>query len=153
MKRIISIIFLLSIMSIMTFDSLAGNSYGGWMFREGNRCTQGMRVGQINKDIKRLYKNDEARSVDVLSLPAGSTITVYDDKEGRWWKDDWAEITVKKNFLGWICVETFEKSGWYGPNQEIYVTYHKMTSKGNLDGKVSFVRYYFPPVYYNLNTY
>jgi len=91
----------------------------------------------------RICKNDEARSLRVENLPQGSEIEVYDNPDCNV-GDDWAKITTNRSSLApgnsYITVNSFEENG----NWENYkIDYHYQD--GNLDGKVSCVKYSIPP--------
>jgi len=120
---------------------------------EGNYGSQDF-VCQINafqktefsfKDSRNYYKctNDEARSLVLNNVRAGTTITVYDTSDANT-KDDWTTIYVKKTSARQV-IGTFERSF---QNEYVKVTYHKAIGKDGwfkyykpgLDGKVSRIK-------------
>lgn len=83
--------------------------------------------------------NDEARSVKLVQVPAGSVIRVYDHPEGRT-NDDYTVITVLSDITGSEVISTFESSY---TNTYVRVEFHR---HNGLDGKVSRVQYTFGPL-------
>ncbi len=107
------------------------------IFYEGNGCSQDIvkSYGKDNVDGK-ISPNDEARSVNLIQVPAGTTIMVYDSPDAKE-NDDFATIVIKKRVFD-FCIRTFEAS-IYTDNVEM--TY---TRKNGLDGKVSYVKIHYP---------
>lgn len=77
--------------------------------------------------------NDHARSCTV-SGSAGIRFIVYDSPQGHT-RDDWTEITLKKEVSGYY-IDTFEKRQGGGVYEDEYIRmeYHR---DNGLDGKVS----------------
>lgn len=150
-KQLIRICIIISLLIMIANSIVLASNYGGFTFYDKNGChgkVEGKVIRYPGGYMSAWIDNDDARSLLVGVLPAGSYIRVHDDGKASKTKDDWAEIWVTKTTENFICIGSFETSGWYGPNSEIYVRYHRETSKGNLDGKVSSLRYYFPSEYY-----
>ena len=82
-------------------------------------------------------QNDEARSMRICEGKRGTKLTVYDNGDCKT-SDDWAVLTINRNFHDCIKVDTFEDDAIYGPNNEIYVDYG---TSGNLDGKISCLKF------------
>lgn len=104
-------------------------------FYEDNRCG-GDQVGHttdapgqsINLTNRPGWTNDEARSVKLHTVRAGTVITVYDDSDGKL-DNDWTRIIVKRDCN--YCIGTFEQQ--YDDNS-VRILHHHVD---NLDGKVS----------------
>ncbi|HEY0372500.1 MAG TPA: M12 family metallo-peptidase [Thermoanaerobaculia bacterium] len=73
--------------------------------------------------------NDEARSMRMHNIRAGTTLTLFDSPDGLR-SDDWVEITALRNITTKI-IPTFEKSF---SDPDVRVLYRR---KDGLDGKVS----------------
>jgi hypothetical protein len=106
-------------------------------FWEGNGCTQDQ-VGwfsaaslptTIPNTSGSGWVNDEARSMLLTNIKAGTVIRVYDNGSGST-SDDWAEIRVNRNIES-RCVYSFQLS-----NQDADFTLNVHYRDG-LDGKVS----------------
>jgi len=80
--------------------------------------------------------NDEARSVKLIEVPAGSEIKVYDNPDGST-GDDYTVIKVLSDIAGSYIVHSFESS-----YSDSYVTV-QFHSHNGLDGKVSRAVYSF----------
>ncbi|MDC0708690.1 hypothetical protein POL68_09440 [Stigmatella sp. ncwal1] len=78
------------------------------------------------------WVNDEARSMMLFRVDAGTIIRVYDSPSGSH-SDDWAEITLKR-YVSELCISSFE---YASPNDDYSLRY---CDEGNLDGKVSQAR-------------
>ncbi|ELU8564823.1 metallophosphoesterase family protein [Vibrio parahaemolyticus] len=110
-------------------------------FYEGNGGSQnivctipGNKSQEVNfKNDSYGCDNDEARSVVLSSMHAGTVIEVTDDPNGGH-HDDYAVIHVKKDLLGSYTVDTFERSDMH--NEQVTVYYYS-TGDNKLDGKVS----------------
>jgi hypothetical protein len=109
---------------------------GTLSFREDNGCLQDF-VGSLTDRSGNLvrfpdndsFDNDEARSVQLTNVKAGTIIRVYDDSSGST-ADDWTQIFVK-TAAGSVCLGTFQLSS---DTPSMKVDYHAVD---NLDGKVS----------------
>lgn len=79
--------------------------------------------------------NDEARSVVLIGVLAGTTIKIFNEKNGDP-GDDWTEIYVKKDipYGTSVIVNSFEDSYTY--DEYINVT---SIDHGTIDGKVSYI--------------
>jgi hypothetical protein len=115
-----------------------------WLFFEGNHCSQNVvgsmwtpDHGKFRDNIKKLgwFVNDEARSVLINKGRKGQRLVVKDDPSGGN-SDDYADMTIKKNFNGAYCVGTFETNY---EDATVKIVYHR---KNGLDGKVSYVSNY-----------
>jgi hypothetical protein len=112
---------------------------GVLVFNEGNGCTQDV-VGrttdaagqQINLRRTHGWENDEARSLRLNGVVAGTVIEIYDNSEARR-DDDYTIITVKRTTNGY-CVRTFESS-WEDADVRV-----EHRHDNGLDGKVSHIR-------------
>jgi hypothetical protein len=121
------------------WDGEDGMRPGGLVFREGNRCSQDI-IGEtnhfpgqrINLPRTHAWENDEARSLQLERVRAGTVIRVFDDAGGSR-DDDYTVIKVKAN-TNRHCIRTFERS-WQ--NSTVRVQFHR---HNGLDGKVSRVR-------------
>jgi len=109
---------------------------GSIRFMEGHNCTQEStgeasdKSGQSIKFSKTPgFKNDEAKSLQLIDVRAKAVIKVFDDPSGKT-SDDYTEITVKKPIRTY-CVGTFQKDL---DDEFVTVTHHK---HNGLDGKVS----------------
>lgn len=111
------------------------------IFQEGNDCWQNT-VGfldlsgnarTIDLTEKIGWANDEARSVSLTNVRAGTVITVFNESDGNINKD-YAEIIVKQDVPG-RCIGSFETSF---EDDQIKVDYHR--DNGDLDGKVSLIK-------------
>lgn len=116
------------------------NRRSGWMvFREGNRCSQDI-IGETNHfrgqriNLRRTHgwENDEARSLQLDRVRAGTVIRIFDDPGGGR-DDDYTVITVK-SITNRYCIRTFERSWEDGT---VRVQYRP---DNGLDGKVSHVQ-------------
>jgi len=106
-------------------------------FYEGNGCSQDIVATYGPKNAAgRIGKNDEARSLSLVQVPAGTRIFIYDSPDAKE-NDDFAFILVKKKTFEY-CIRTLEAS-IYTDNVEM--TY---TRKNGLDGKVSYVKIEYP---------
>ena len=111
---------------------------GTLTFREGNSCTEDTvgwmtdRSGSSATDgsTNGGFENDEARSLSLSNVKAGTIIRLYDSSSGSQ-SDDWTQIFVKSAFAG--CVNTFESDF---QSSAIVMDHHPVD---NLDGKVSLV--------------
>ncbi|SDC56423.1 hypothetical protein SAMN05660690_1923 [Geodermatophilus telluris] len=110
---------------------------GALVFFEDNGC-RGDVVGVWSEDddppVIRFnrtpgFRNDEARSLRIVDLPANTTIRLYDDSSGRR-SDDWVEITTRRHIREY-GVHSFERSY---EDSSVRVRYHP---RDDLDGKVS----------------
>ncbi|WP_430908143.1 hypothetical protein [Maribacter sp. 2-571] len=107
------------------------------VFYEGNGCDQDVVQSIGNKNFDgRAQKNDEARSVNLIQVPKGTVIKVYDNPKGKE-NDDFAIILVKKKIFNY-CIRTFEQS-IYSSNIEM-----NYTRKNGLDGKISKIVVHYP---------
>jgi hypothetical protein len=79
------------------------------------------------------YDNDDARSLRLDRVSAGTLITVYDNSRGRR-NDDFSEILVRSTTNAQQCVSTFEFANGTLSNATLQGRYRDF---GNLDGKVS----------------
>jgi hypothetical protein len=108
---------------------------GTMSFREDNGCLQDF-VGSLTDrsgNVVRFpdndsFDNDDARSLQLTNVKAGSIVRVYDNSDGST-ADDWTQIFVKTT--GSFCVGTFQLSS---DNASMKIDYHPVD---NLDGKVS----------------
>lgn len=108
---------------------------GGLSFREDNGCFEDF-VGSltdrsanvVNFTSNDAFTNDEARSLSLSSVRAGTIIRVYDNSAGST-SDDWTQIFVKSTTSA--CVGTFQSSF---ETSALRVEHHPVD---NLDGKVS----------------
>ena len=73
--------------------------------------------------------------MQICHAEKGTEVTVYDDPYLRRDKDDYAKMEALENIVGCQTIGTFERDTTYG---NVKVTYR---SGGNLDGKVSSMRY------------
>lgn len=73
--------------------------------------------------------NDEARSLTLRGVPAGTVVRLFDDPDGGR-GDDWTEIEVLRDVSARV-IGTFERST---SDADVRVTYHR---HNGLDGKVS----------------
>jgi hypothetical protein len=122
-------------------------------FKEGNGCTQDQ-VGWFTISASPYtipntsgsgWVNDEARSMDLFGMPAGTLIYVFNSPNDSRIKceapfmfcDDWTRLEVL-NPVSYKCVYSFQTSDPYG---DVDVQYH---SAGGLDGQVSRVEVYLP---------
>ena len=135
MRRFIPAFFL----AVLFSSSLA--LAGTIDFFEGNNGKQD-KIGTVSDESGRGYnlkdegapvKDDEARSVVLNVIKAGTTITVYDDAKGREGKSDYCIIEVLKDVQQYT-VSSFERTY---TDESVRVTYSK---EGGLDGKVSHIR-------------
>ncbi|ADO73113.1 hypothetical protein [Stigmatella aurantiaca] len=78
------------------------------------------------------WVNDEARSMMLFRVNAGTIIRVYNSPSGSH-TDDWAEITLKR-YVDELCIGSFESAS---PNADYSLRY---CDEGGLDGKVSQAR-------------
>jgi len=117
--------------------SIIGN--GLILFYEGNNgsqnlvCTLKVKMDRINfKNDSYGCDNDEARSLVLSYVKAGTRITIYDSPDAKT-NDDYTVITVKRS-IPYYRVNSFQ-----GNINDDYVkaTYHR---KNGLDGKVSYVK-------------
>lgn len=114
---------------------------GIYTLYEGNNGTQNQVIqlsSELPGDINLKYfngKNDEARSVGLLNIPANRTLIVFDDPNGGT-GDDYCEIHVKTATPSGVnvIVNSFQTSY---EDTYVKVTYH---SHNGLDGKVSHTR-------------
>ena len=134
------------IFTILFYINLIAEPY--LLFWEGNDATQD-RVCKIyltvsgniwktfNKDSFRGAgcDNDEARSMQICNAQKDTEIWVYDDGNLRDYTDDYAQIKVLENIIDCLTINTFERS--------IETPYVKVEYNygGNLDGKVSSMKY------------
>jgi hypothetical protein len=138
-KHLISLV----IFSLILFIFLASNSSpaqaGTIVLREGKGCSQDV-VKRLS-DTPEHYNlknfsgtNDEARSLELNSVEAGTKILVFDHPRGRR-SDDWSEIYVSK-FTPFRCVSSFEDSfGEAVDGDSVFgIEYHP---HNGLNGKVS----------------
>jgi len=118
-------------------------SAGEIRFMEGAKCTQNHKgetsdaPGQDINFKKEKYKkkgfdNDDAKSLALFNVRAGTRVRVYDDPDGKT-KDDWTDIIVKR-YVQELCVNSFER---VYENADVKVTWHE---NNGLDGKVSHVK-------------
>jgi hypothetical protein len=128
--------------------------YGRFIFYEGNSL-RGDVLGSVWDCNSQFYKlkelnisgvpNDEARSVRLLGVRAGTRLVVY-DSPGCSTDDDWAEVAVKTNVwdreVPSFTIPDYE-------DDEIVVVYHGVRNNG-LDGKVSCIEVRVECHYYNL---
>lgn len=105
---------------------------------EGNSAGQAI-VGQIEAWERGIYRlsdvgipNDEARSVVLRHIPAGTRLQFF-NSPGCGEDDDWGEI-VAKEYINERMIYTFEL---VYEDDEIYVAWN---NRGGLDGKVSCIR-------------
>jgi hypothetical protein len=120
------------------WDGEDGVRLGGLVFREGNRCSQDI-VGETNYfpgqrlNLRRthFWENEEARSLQLERVRAGTVIRVFDDSGGSK-DDDYAVITVKSN-TNRYCIRKFQTTS---ANSTVQVDYHR---HNGLDGKVSYI--------------
>jgi len=113
------------------------------VFYEGNGGSQNIvctlsrpEGGYTNFKNNRNCGNDEARSVKLIEVPAGSEIKVYDDPNGST-RDDYTVITVLSDITGSYVVDTFESSYSDG------IVRVQFNRHNGLDGKVSRAVYNF----------
>lgn len=109
---------------------------GQLSFREDNGCVEdfvgwltersGNLVNFTNNDA---FTNDEARSLSLSNVRAGTIIRVYDNSAGST-NDDWTQIFAKTNISS-TCVGTFQTSS---DTPSLRIDHHRVD---NLDGKVS----------------
>jgi hypothetical protein len=124
----------------MTLESILPteivSSAGVMKFMQGNNCTQDI-VGEtsdepgksINFKKTGEFTNDEARSVLLINVRAGTLLKVYDHPDGDM-DDDWTEIVLKKT-VSRYCIKSFEQTY---EDEAVKILYH---SHNGLDGKVS----------------
>ena len=114
---------------------------GNLSFWEGNNCSEDPVGGMTDRSGSFVtddltnggFDNDEARSLFLSGVKAGTIIRVYDDSSGSQ-NDDWTQIFAKSNVS--TCLGTFESSF---SNSSLRVDHHP---DDNLDGKVSLVTTY-----------
>lgn len=122
--------------------------YEGWNASQENICT--VSIDRIPfyamTDVKAWgCDNDEAKSMKLRNLPAGSVIELYDDP-GCGDHDDWVKITVLKARPGAddLIVGGFEGTGTWegsGPEPNSYRSeFHPDAGRHALHGKVSCAR-------------
>ncbi|CAO3638285.1 unnamed protein product [Cunninghamella echinulata] len=100
---------------------------------EGNNATQNIVATYNDGDHSgKVNPNDEARSMKLTNVRAGTKITVYDSKDGST-GDDYCVTRVKKQVSEYI-VGSFEQSV---DNDTVRVEFYR---NNGLDGKVSFIR-------------
>ncbi|HZI04137.1 MAG TPA: hypothetical protein VEZ71_08960, partial [Archangium sp.] len=118
----------------------SGGSFPVITFWEGNDCTQDQ-VGwypatslpmNIPNTSGSGWVNDEARSMRLFNIQAGTVIRVYDSSSGST-SAPWAEITVNR-FIANRCIYSFQVP-WCDADYKLDLRY-----RGTLDGKVSLVR-------------
>ena len=107
------------------------------IFYEGNNGTQDI-VAEFDYSYKgRLWPNDEARSVELINLPKGSYVVVYDQPSSNpsltKLTDDATVIRVVGDNSGYSRFSTFEMNL---ENDLFRMVYFR---KNGLDGKVSSV--------------
>ena len=122
--------------------SIRFGTQGSILLYEGNRGTQSLlcniryeghsRTINLKKDNLGC-ENDEARSLVLQNMPAGTSIFVYDSPSCSRQADDATQIRVKRNIDSYV-VNTFERS-----YEDRLVDVNYLTS-GNLDGKVSCIQ-------------
>ncbi|HKH45311.1 MAG TPA: RICIN domain-containing protein [Thermoanaerobaculia bacterium] len=108
---------------------------GQLSFREDNGCFADF-VGSLTDRSQNVanftsqpgFTNDEARSLSLSNVRAGTIIRVYDDSTGAT-SDDWTQIFAKSTVTA--CVGTFQSSF---EDASLRVEHHRVD---NLDGKVS----------------
>lgn len=107
---------------------------GQIVFYEGNGGSQDIVTTFSDNpgQDRRVNPNDEARSVKLLDVRAGTVISVFDAKNGSQ-TDDFCVIQVKRSSPEYT-VGTFERSF---EDESVIVSYAR---KNGLDGKVSRVR-------------
>ncbi|HXP00721.1 MAG TPA: hypothetical protein VN813_09465 [Luteibacter sp.] len=119
--------------------------YEGWDGTQNNICTASI-------DSAPYYKlanvsnwdcpNDEAKSMKLHNLPAGSVIELYNDGDCAD-DDDWVQITVLKGRIGAddLIVGGFEGNGvWIGSGEDpnsYRSVFHLKRNRHDLHGKVS----------------
>lgn len=106
---------------------------GNIILYEGNNASQNILTSYNDGDYSgQVIPNDEARSMRLINVKAGTKITVYDSKNGDT-NDDYCIIRVK-NQVSEIIINTFEQSK---DNENVKVEFH---GNNGLDGKVSYIR-------------
>ena len=107
------------------------------IFYEGNGCSQDIVASYGPKNAAgRIGKNDEARSLQLVQVPADTRIFIYDSPDASE-NDDYAAIWIKKRTFDY-CIRSFEAS-IFTDNVEM-----NYTKKNGLDGKVSYVKIQYP---------
>ena len=110
--------------------------YEGTGGSQNKVCELSVRTGTINFKKHRQCDNDEAKSLVLSFVRAGTVVRVYDDPSCRT-NDDWAEIEVKQD-AGRLLVSTFERDR---RSRQLDVTFHR---DNGLNGKVSCVKIFAP---------
>ena len=115
---------------------------GHFYFYEGNNGSQDMLGSGVHNcygwtyPLKKLntsgVPNDEARSVRLEDIKAGTTLYVYDDPGCRP-SDDYAVIAIKK-YVDETVLNTFQQTHNWG---DIDMRFYR---KNGLDGKISCIR-------------
>jgi hypothetical protein len=101
-----------------------GESAGWLTDRSGNT---------VNFTDSDAFDNDDARSVRLDRVNAGTIIRIFDNSSGRR-NDDFSEILVRSTTTSSHCVQTFEFPA--GVFSDGFIT-GRFTDFGNLDGEVS----------------
>lgn len=126
----------LALVALLVWRNLQQFRGPGYAFYEGNDGSQDQLCG-VGLAPQRVAMrntgcpNDEARSMVLLDVPAGSVLRVYDSPEGKT-EDDWTEVVTKVD-VDRLVVGTFERSY---EDASVRVTSHR---NNGLDGKVSLV--------------
>ncbi len=106
------------------------------LFYEGNGCDQDIIASYKKSMDGKIGENDEARSMKLNDVPAGTTIALYDNPDGKE-NDDFAVLRVKRRTFN-TCISTFESSAYNDIYEMVF------NERNGLDGKVSYIRIKFP---------
>jgi hypothetical protein len=127
---------------VQALGAVRQDCQGRFIFYEGNDLTQAM-LGDVSDCFATFHKlkelnlanvpNDEARSVQMLNVKAGTTLIVYDSPDCST-DDDWTEIYIKTDIQDRRS-PSFEIPRY--DDDEINVVWHE---KNGLDGKVSCIQ-------------